>query len=789
MATVSEAHLSGRSTFNWNFLQNYQPYVIQKWRKSYFAYDKFKQFYKHEKKCKDHIDVQHYETDFHNEIKRIYHFMTGISRRIDDDLTLIEDAINAQSTKSLDEAQRDRNVVMSLRNLYEEIQNLEKFYHLNYYSIVKIGKKYDKLIKIAAKKEMKEQKGHDPSIELGHPESARSKMLRTISDKLKNMVNPQPKALEVNDEGVHIRSWKSFPSGRFFYDEFTSTLPAMHLLKARCINVYAAKFRTTYSEVAEYELKYIKIPDQDSGPAQFRLGLKFGVIFCMIIWLITYSSVITDSFEFWTQPGLFVYTMIGNLLLYRFAWAANIFVWSKMGINYISALQLSNSKPNLLLVTNQTASLLLLYFINLMVFCVANMGDSIWFGTYLSYGCPFILLLVSIVYQIYESMFLFGNKHISRGVFGMKVFKNMLIAPFAVVRFRDVFVADVLTSFNRVIADTLYASCWIFSGSFATPYDVDGDRATSTNFGTSFLNCSNHNMVYVVSFLQLLPLMTRTLQCFRGIYDASGNPYPQGYNAVKYLLSIFVVYVGLFHNNNLPFYYSTIVLATVYKWWWDVVMDWGLCEILPLSLQDALNWRNYSSQGKLFLRSRLMFPSVLVYYISIFVDLVLRFLWVMSLLPPDALGDLGGYKLSFFLGSMEILRRSMWGILRVEYEHLKLIKQHVPGILSNHMNEKLPMVSRKSLVQLFTAHTHGNEYVSMKDVDEIDERSPSIRMQKTPVESPDPSSKYSMASMTESTAKNPLWTGDASQPVKTRGKFALLESDSHDAADILDDSL
>ena len=379
--------------------------------------------------------------------------------------------------------------------------------------------------------------------------------------------------------------------------------------------------------------------------------------------------------------------MIGNLLLYRLLWAFKIYVWSKLDINYIPILQLTNEKPNLLLVANQTATLLVFYFVTLIVFCRANTEDSVLYNTYLSYGCPFILLIVSILYQIYEYIFLFGNEKVSRGLFGTKVFYNMAFAPFTKLRFRDIYVADVLTSFNRVIADTLYSSCWIISGSFSTSMNADGSPATSTSFGTEFIQCTNNiDMIHVVSFMQLMPLITRALQCFRGIYDSNFNPYPQGYNAIKYLLSIAVVIVALYQQ-NIAFYYSFIVIVTLYKWWWDVVMDWGLCDRLPRTISELIDLKSYYDK-KMFLRENLMYPSISFYYIAIVVDLGLRFLWVLSLLPPSTLGGLVGYQLSFFLGSMEIARRSMWGIIRVEWEHLKMLRQNTPGFLFNEVLRK-----------------------------------------------------------------------------------------------------
>jgi hypothetical protein len=234
-------------------------------------------------------------------------------------------------------------------------------------------------------------------------------------------------------------------------------------------------------------------------------------------------------------------------------------------------LQLSNAKPNLLLVANQSATLLVWYFVNLLIYVRANLPDSYFNGTYLSWGCPFILLAVSVIYQIYESVFLFGKEQISRGCFGIKVFQRMAIAPFAALRFRDTYVADVLTSFNRVIADTLYTSCWLVSGSFATPYAADGHTpATNTAFGTSFLQCTCPEMQKTVSLVQLWPLVTRALQCLRAVYDSNFSIYPQGYNTCKYLMSIAVVVVALTDPENEGLYYFCIVFATGYKWWWDV---------------------------------------------------------------------------------------------------------------------------------------------------------------------------------------------------------------------------
>jgi hypothetical protein len=133
-------------------------------------------------------------------------------------------------------------------------------------------------------------------------------------------------------------------------------------------------------------------------------------------------------------------------------------------------------------------------------------------------------------------------------------------------------------------------------------------------------------------------------------------------------------------------------------------MDWGLCERLPTSLWELLDLSQYHRK-KMFLREKLMLPSITFYYVCIVIDLILRFFWVLSLVPATTLGvlDLVGPQLSFFLGAVEIIRRSMWGIVRVEWEHIKLFNQQTPGFLKNEV------LRIKELHALIDASKHTDE--------------------------------------------------------------------------------
>ena len=65
-----------------------------------------------------------------------------------------------------------------------------------------------------------------------------------------------------------------------------------------------------------------------------------------------------------------------------------------------------------------------------------------------------------------------------------------------------------------------------------------------------------------------------------------------------------------------------------------------------------------------------MYPKRYVYYATIFGDLVLRFAWVLTLVPPDsgAAFALPAYLTAVSM-MLELSRRTVWGFLRLENEH------------------------------------------------------------------------------------------------------------------------
>ena len=101
------------------------------------------------------------------------------------------------------------------------------------------------------------------------------------------------------------------------------------------------------------------------------------------------------------------------------------------------------------------------------------------------------------------------------------------------------------------------------------------------------------------------------------------------------------------------FWTGLFVCSSLYSWCWDVYVDWGLGRY-----HDA------------FLGKMLMFPKKLYYYLAIIADLFLRFMWVLTLVPPQsgARFELPNY-LNAITMIIELLRRTMWSFFRLENEH------------------------------------------------------------------------------------------------------------------------
>jgi hypothetical protein len=168
-------------------------------------------------------------------------------------------------------------------------------------------------------------------------------------------------------------------------------------------------------------------------------------------------------------------------------------------------------------------------------------------------------------------------------------------------------------------------------------------------------------------WVPLLPYWWRLAQCFRRHYDmAPTNAETQLlcftapkrhhhlHNALKYTLSMAVVVASVYDKEGAVWMFFAVV-STVYSCWWDFWYDWGLLR------RGCKN---------LLLRDTLLYHSPAIYYVCMLLNMALRCVWVLTISPGINFDENHKSLQLFFFGALEILRRCMWNIFRVENEQL-----------------------------------------------------------------------------------------------------------------------
>jgi hypothetical protein len=259
-------------------------------------------------------------------------------------------------------------------------------------------------------------------------------------------------------------------------------------------------------------------------------------------------------------------------------------------------------------------------------------------------------------------------------------------------KFGDILLADVLTSYAKVIADLFVSLCMYVQH--------NGSATARPDRG-----CGGQ---YLVPIIIAVPSMIRLRQCVTEYLrvrsaSSSSSGYQHLANALKYFSAFPVILLSALQR-NLSVGHAQVGLseATVYRAWlvavfinsfysfyWDVAKDWdlGLFSYLAPSSSVAPSSsrpRSHSSasfhSAPTILRHKLMFQSRGLYYFAIFVDFLLRFAWSLKLSPHlDHFADFESG--IFILELLEVARRWMWIFLRVETEWVRQAGDGMDGTL------------------------------------------------------------------------------------------------------------
>ena len=227
-----------------------------------------------------------------------------------------------------------------------------------------------------------------------------------------------------------------------------------------------------------------------------------------------------------------------------------------------------------------------------------------------------------------------------------RVFLDIVTLPFVkTVKFVQFFIADWGTSLSIPCGDLLYTVCYVT----ATP-----SVATATDSDHAWAHCANirrnHNFP-----IAMIPFIWRAMQTFK-MYLQTGNR-AHLVNHGKYQACLAAIIFQWIYQLNVStmgtaawanaLWWLLRVGSQLYAYVWDILMDWGFVR--------GVN-------------RRLLFPSRNVYVVAGVLDGLARFFFIPAVFW-QATGSISVDSMLLLQGLLEITRRSMWSVFRVENEN------------------------------------------------------------------------------------------------------------------------
>jgi len=373
------------------------------------------------------------------------------------------------------------------------------------------------------------------------------------------------------------------------------------------------------------EARSLLLPKKGDGLdmdwSQLRLGYRLGMCSVLALWVAwdcVWGMLKDGHTTIGGRTAFPVFRACGGLLLVHWFWGVSVYVWNRYRINYIFLFDFDPRIVQTPVMIFEDATDETLVFLLLMLLYYKSgahdIPDIIPPG-----GYPFLLVLFTV----------------KRLIFPLKVrvplwqaIGKAVLAPIFKPTFFQTYVADIFTSMVKVFQDIVWTSCFFISGDFLI-FERDGAiNKEPKNWHQTFWYRN-----ICIPIICLLPLLIRFNQCLRRYVD-TGKRNPNLFNAAKYALSQTVTLFGAFHPLYMIhvaqkadmsqddtiiviaetgrslfdyFWLGLFVSSSLYSYFWDVRMDWGLGR-----LDNRL------------LGTRLMFPNQNWYYVVMVVDLFLR---------------------------------------------------------------------------------------------------------------------------------------------------------------------
>ena len=190
--------------------------------------------------------------------------------------------------------------------------------------------------------------------------------------------------------------------------------------------------------------------------------------------------------------------------------------------------------------------------------------------------------------------------------------------------------------------------------------------------------CSNRRPIVIL--IGIYPYFIRFLQVIKTMKEKN-IIFPDILNAIKYTLSILVT-ISSYYSKTIEFFGKTWLLiaafSSCWSYCWDMKMDYGLLQ--------------YGSPY-LFLRKDLFYKRQWIYYTAMFLNLLGRFAWVLTISPEIVYRWIRPEFFLMVIYMIEMCRRGMWNFFRIELRHIDLCKNF-------QVSDKIKLPSNSKIKEL-----------------------------------------------------------------------------------------
>ncbi|KAL6878939.1 EXS family domain-containing protein [Trichoderma novae-zelandiae] len=404
-------------------------------------------------------------------------------------------------------------------------------------------------------------------------------------------------------------------------------------------DLYARYFERGNQKLAVGKLRKLNKKPKDESGSSFLNGLLIGTGVVFTVQGLVYGAqLLNDDDPTISLQTSYLLQLYGGyflmLMLFSF-FCINCCIWLQNRINYPFIFEFDQRSQLDWRQLSEFPSLFLLIFGVIMWANFSRYGDD---AMYLYY--PVLLIGITVVILLFPAPVM---AHKSRRWLAYSHWR-LLLSGFYPVEFRDFFLGDMYCSLTYSMANIelffcLYANHWHNPG-----------------------HC-NSTSSRLLGFLTTLPAIWRFLQCIRR-YKDTRNIFPHLVNCGKYTATILSymtlsIYRIRQNNSDLALFATFSTVNGIYTSIWDLFMDFSLLQ--PQSRHTAL-------------RDILALKHRWVYYVIMVVDPILRFSWIFYAIFTHDLQH--STIVSFLVSFMEVFRRGIWSLLRVENEHCANVAQY-----------------------------------------------------------------------------------------------------------------